>query len=62
MFIGINPGITTMRSTIVLLVTQSILTLVGGETSVVCNIDQVRNVVRGFRVEDVPSEASGPRL
>lgn len=62
MSIGISPGLNTMRSTIVLLVTQSVLTLVGGETRVVCNIDQVRKVVRGFQVEDAPSEASGPRL
>jgi hypothetical protein len=41
---GISPGTNTVQSTIVLLVTQSVLTLVGGETSVVCN-DQLRRVV-----------------
>lgn len=51
MFIGINPGTNTMRSTIVPLVTQSVLTLVGGETSVVCNIDQVRILYGGFRLK-----------
>ena len=58
---GIIPGTNTVQSTIVLLVTQSVLTLVGGETSVVCN-DKLRLVVESSRIEDVPSEASGPRL
>ena len=58
---GIIPGTNTVQSTMVLLVTQSVLTLVGGETSVVCN-DKLRRVVESSRIEDVPSEASGPRL
>lgn len=51
MFIGINPGTNAMRFTIVHLVTQSVFTLVGGETSVVCNIDQVRMLYRGFELK-----------
>jgi hypothetical protein len=51
MFIGINPGTNAMRFTIVPLVTQSVLTLVGGETSVVCNIDQVRMLYGGSRLK-----------